>query len=136
MKVYPSITILALALCSADLQTKAQTLQWAAQLQATSASQFVASGVAVDPMNAVYTVGHFSGTVDVDPGPGVLTISSAGVLDAIIVKLSPSGQYLGHYTFGGAGAQVRGTSIAITSMGEVVFSGTAVAPLTLNLDPE
>jgi hypothetical protein len=48
--------------------------------------------VAVDSSGNVYTTGYFQGTVDFDPGVGTSNFTSAGINDAFVLKLSPSGE--------------------------------------------
>ena len=64
----------------------AGSLVWARQLGGTSSEG--ASGVALDGARSVYTVGQFRGTADFDPGPGAVNLTSAGVDDVFISKLS------------------------------------------------
>jgi hypothetical protein len=48
--------------------------------------------VAVDGSGNVYATGYFEGTVDFDPGVGTSNFTSAGINDAFVLKLSPSGE--------------------------------------------
>jgi len=48
--------------------------------------------VAVDGSGNVYATGYFVGTVDFDPGVGTSNFTSAGINDAFVLKLSPSGE--------------------------------------------
>jgi hypothetical protein len=47
---------------------------------------------AVDGSGNVYATGYFEGTVDFDPGVGTSNFTSAGINDAFVLKLSPSGE--------------------------------------------
>jgi VCBS repeat-containing protein len=46
-------------------------------------------GIVVDGAGGVYGTGYFEGTADFDPGPGAFNLTSAGGLDAFILKLEP-----------------------------------------------
>jgi Beta-propeller repeat len=52
-------------------------------------------GIAVDVSGNAYTTGLFLGTVDFDPGPGVLNLTSAGITDVFVSKLNTSGGLAG-----------------------------------------
>jgi len=52
--------------------------------------------IAFDADGNLYLGGQYSGTLDFDPGPGVVEHASAGGFDAFVVKLSPAGEYLWH----------------------------------------
>lgn len=80
-------------------------------------------GMAVDPAGNIYLTGTFQGFVDFDPGPGVYNITSAGAMDAYIVKLSGTGNLVWAKTFRGTFDQ-RSLSIALDSAGNVITSGT------------
>lgn len=63
---------------------------WAAVLS----GNFETYGVdlAVAPDGGVVVAGHFVGTVDFDPGPGVLSITAQGVGDLFVLKLTSAGK--------------------------------------------
>ena len=51
----------------------------------------------------IYVCGGFSGTIDFDPGPGILTTTPSGSSDAYFVKLDPSGNLVWLRQIGGTG---------------------------------
>ena len=53
-------------------------------------------GIAVDGNNNVYAAGEYSGTIDVDPGAGVINITAVGSTDGFVVKLNSAGNYVTH----------------------------------------
>ena len=53
-----------------------------------------ANSVALDASGNVYVTGNFNGTVDLDPGAGVVNVTTAGDEDFYIVKLDASGNYV------------------------------------------
>ncbi len=84
-------------------------------------------GVAVDALGNSYFTGFFSGTADVDPGPGTLEFVSAGGQDAYLVKLDPGGGLVWAKQFGAPGNQV-GNDVATDEAGYVYlgYSGVVV----------
>ena len=69
-------------------------------------------GITTDSNDDVYIAGQVSGTnADLDPGPGVFPLSTAGGVDIFVSRLSSSGQFLGATTLGGPTAHVRSLSI-------------------------
>jgi len=90
--------------------------------------------IAVDSSGNVYTTGHFSYTVDFDPGAGTAELTAtetdiyADDSDVYVSKLDSSGNYVWASGFGGT-SDDRGNSIAVDSSGKVYatgfFSGTA-----------
>ena len=56
-----------------------------------------------DADGTIYLSGHFSGTIDFDPGEGEMLTSSSGALDAFILILDASGSFISIDVIGGAG---------------------------------
>ena len=77
-----------------------------------------ALGVATDAQGNIYVVGDFDGSINF--GGGALT--SAGLIDGFLTKLSPSGVHLWSKRFGSAGPQVL-SHVAVDSAGNVVVLG-------------
>jgi hypothetical protein len=50
-------------------------------------------GITTDCHGGVYVGGHFSQTIDLDPGPGMAMHSSAGASDAFLLALDDAGAY-------------------------------------------
>lgn len=91
--------------------------QWALGFGDASMYQ-EALGVATDAQGNVYVVGSFDGTINF--GGGALT--SAGLIDGFLAKLSPSGVHLWSKRFGSAGPQVL-SHVAVDTAGNVVVLG-------------
>jgi hypothetical protein len=97
------------------------SLLWAASLGG-AAGDDESSSVSVDSSSNVYITGHFYGTVDFDPGPGVSNLTSAGDSDIFVSKLDSAGQFLWAKGLGAAGAD-RGAGIAVDGSDNVVVTG-------------
>jgi len=69
-------------------------------------------GVVVDTSGSMYATGWFAGTVDFDPGPGVLELTNVGNADAYLWKLSPSTPLCGELE-----STIVGTEVAETLVG-------------------
>ena len=85
-------------------------------------------GIAVDPEGNAYTTGWFQGTVDFDPGPGSVNLTSAGNFDIFVQTLDSAGDLVRAQSMGGAGDD-RGLGIAVDTVGNIYatgfFNGTA-----------
>ncbi|MFN8394623.1 MAG: T9SS type A sorting domain-containing protein [Bacteroidia bacterium] len=76
----------------------AQIFEWA---KAFGHGTFVeVNDLAMDSLGDFYIVGSFKGTVDFDPGPGVLNLTSAGFEDAFVTKYSSTGAFQWVKTWG------------------------------------
>ncbi|WP_343632685.1 SBBP repeat-containing protein [Fluviicola sp.] len=85
-----------------------------------------------DASGNVYAIGYYSGTVDFDPGPGTLNLSSNASLDLFIVKLSISGGLVWAKSFGGTSSEI-GYGIAVDTHENVYTTGWFAA--TADFDP-
>ena len=81
-------------------------------------SDEVANGVAVDRGGNIAVIGTFQGTVDF--GGGALT--SAGLSDMFLVKLSPLGNHIWSKVIGGAGPDAD-YAVAVDGVGTVAMVG-------------
>lgn len=95
-------------------------LSWAVSFGDTGDDR--AFDVTPDGAGGAYVTGHFSGTVDLDPGSGVLEATSAGGLDTFSLRLDGSGDALWANTFGSADDD-RGFSVATDSTGNALVTG-------------
>jgi Secretion system C-terminal sorting domain/Beta-propeller repeat len=113
--------ILTTAMIIANAQAPA--LQWAKQIAGPST---IADGrsVTADAAGNVYTTGFFSGTVDFDPGAGVVNFTAAN-LDIFISKIDAAGNFVWAKQLGGpiGGFGNYGLSIAIDVLGNVYTTG-------------
>ena len=66
--------------------------------------------IVVSPEGYLYSTGHFSGTVDFDPGIGVFNLTSKGVYrDYFVQKMDTSGNLIWVKSMGGTGPDGGGT---------------------------
>jgi hypothetical protein len=97
-----------------------QTLDWAKSFGGTSFD--LGYSITVDASGNVYTTGVFDGTVDLDPGPGVDSHTSAWN-DCFVQKLDAAGNLLWAKSFGGTNDD-DGQSINVDASGNVYVTGS------------
>lgn len=112
------------------VELPAQFLDWARSVGGVQQEQAFAT--AVDQQGAVYTVGSFVLTADLDPGLGTNTVTSNGSSDAFIQKLAADGTFEWGYGWGAGGAD-QALGVAVDADGNVVLTGRASG--TFDLDP-
>ena len=94
-------------------------------------SQAIAS-IAVDAAQNLYTLGHFRGTVDFDPGTGTSSLTPLGQWDVYLSKTDANGNFISVQRLGGTDFDFGG-SIGIDAAGNVYLSG--VFQGTADFDP-
>ncbi len=109
---------------------------WAKEIQGPTAFHItMGTSLAIDAGSGnIYAAGHFFGTCDFDPGPGIDSITSNGDADIFLLKLDSSGNYLWAHQFGGTGDDYR-PAVALGSPGneKVYVSGGFSG--TIDFDP-
>ncbi len=110
--------------------TAAGNLAWARQLGGSSAE--VGGAIHIDAFNNVYTTGSFQGTADFDPNAGVENLTSAGVQDAFLSKLTAAGNFVWARHLGGSAADL-GSAIDTDSAHNVLVAGSFQN--TVDFDP-
>lgn len=104
----------------------AQTFDWVKQMGGTDNDEITA--ITTDAAGNIYVTGKFGGTADFDPGPGIANLTSLGIFDAFVAKLTASGNLVWVKQLGGLGA-LGGIDIAVDDLGNVystgAFEGTA-----------
>ena len=89
--------------------------------QFSSADGVEATGIAVDPSGNIYVTGHFDGTTDFDPGPGVASVNG-GPGDVFVAKLDSSLNLQWVQRIGGAG-RIVANGIAVDDAGRSYIGG-------------
>ncbi len=95
---------------------------WAKSMGGTSPDLGIS--IAVDGAGNVYTTGHFSGTVDFDPGTGTSNLTSAGFKDIFISKLDAAGNFVWARNMGGPNSDDVAYSITVDGIGNVLTTGS------------
>jgi hypothetical protein len=90
------------------------------------------STVTVDVLGNTYVAGTFQGVADFDPGAGVYNLSSAGMQDIFVTKLSASGTFLWAKRIGGTNSDDV-TSITVDLIGNTYLTGAFTG--TVDFDP-
>lgn len=108
----------------------AQTFSWAKSLG--SGSNEEGRSIATDASGNVYTTGSLTGSGDFDPGPGTLTLTSAGSTDVFITKLDAAGNLVWAIRMGGTGPQ-SAADLALDNAGNIYITGNFNN--TIDMDP-
>ena len=106
-------------------------LIWAVSMGGTGSDY--GNSISTDSSGNVYTTGSFIDTVDFDPGPGTLYLSSVGYRDIFIQKLDPNGNFLWARSMGGTSTDY-GYSITTDAIGNVYTTGYFSD--TVDFDPD
>lgn len=100
----------------------------------SAAGQTSGGRVVVDAEGNSYVTGFFSGTVDFDPGAGVVNLTSLAAFDVFVAKYSATGALVWARQFGSFNMDI-GYGLAVNSAGEVYVAGTFPAPIDLDPGP-
>lgn len=103
---------------------------WAIQSEGTL--DIYANSLALDPSANIYMAGNFQGSVDMDGGPGTLTLTSSGADDIFVSKYDSSGNLIWAKNIGGT-AFDYGFSIAVDDSGNTYATGSFRE--TVDFDP-
>jgi hypothetical protein len=93
---------------------------WAKGIGGTSQDE--GRSIAVDNSGNVYTTGHFTWTVDFDPGAGMRNLTNNGWWDVFISKLDAEGNFIRAHNIGWS-EEDNGHSIAVDGSGNVYTTG-------------
>ncbi len=80
------------------------------------------TGIVLDGAGHFYTAGSFTGTMDVDPGPGVTNLVSAGGNDIYVTKFDTNGTLIWARAMGGA-YNDGALAVAVDASGNVYTTG-------------
>jgi hypothetical protein len=94
---------------------------WARSIDCSQHSE--GHSVQADANGNVFTVGTFKGTIDLDPGPVVDSLNSAGDYDIFIQKHDATGNILWTKRVGGA-SEDRCESLCVDAVGNIYIAGS------------
>ncbi|MBK7966721.1 MAG: hypothetical protein IPK10_16620 [Bacteroidetes bacterium] len=98
----------------------------------TGGSWEVFNSLSFDATGNIYAFGHFGGTVDFDPGPGVFNLVSTGGNDFVVAKFSPAGSLIWAKSIGSTSSE-ESISVGSDALGNVYCCGTF--GLSVDFDP-
>jgi hypothetical protein len=90
---------------------------------------------ATTALGSIYATGTFRGSLDLDPGAGTQTRTSAGNIDISALKLGSDGNFVWGTTIGGTGYTDVGRGIAVDSAGIVYLAGAYHGTVDFDPDP-
>ncbi len=96
-------------------------LIWANSIGGTGLD--LSAGLFVNSINEILLAGRFFNSVDFDPGVGFSNLTSWGLSDAYLTKLSSNGMHLGSFKVGGT-ANDFGNSVYESNNGSVILGGS------------
>lgn len=111
--------IILLVLCIVTFNnTNAQNFEWVKTMEGSDRI----TSIVTDTNGNIFTTGHFSGTVDFDPGVGIVSLTSLGQADMFITKLNDLGdlQWVKHI---GGTEWEEGSSITLDNAGNIYITG-------------
>ncbi|MEX0966229.1 MAG: SBBP repeat-containing protein [Bacteroidia bacterium] len=106
--------------------------QWAGNILDGPGSNGATVSMNIDTKGDIYVSGSFHDTVELDPGPNSLTVSSVGKDDMFISKLNNNGNLIWSKTIGGI-ENILTYSLAVDGSDEVYVSGYFSG--TVDFDP-
>jgi len=119
-----------LLICSQPVFSQSPSWLWAKALGGTNNDY--GNSISIDASGNLLTTGIFSGTADFDPGPGVFTLSSAGLNDLFVTKTDGNGNFMWAKRIGSINNEFCG-SVTTDPSGNIIFTGYYNG--TIDFDP-
>ncbi|MDX1652416.1 MAG: HYR domain-containing protein [Brumimicrobium sp.] len=107
-----------------------QNFEWAGAFQGLDNDY--GQGIDIDPSGNVYSAGYYFNNIDLDPGVGAVTYTSAGQQDIYVSKLDPTGAFVWGYSIGST-LRDRCNDIEVDASGNVYLTGYFEG--TVDFDP-
>ncbi|MBL7911613.1 MAG: SBBP repeat-containing protein [Bacteroidia bacterium] len=115
-----TICFLLVLLSGTETFSQIPVFQWVHNYGSTFAED--GQSVAVDATGNVFAVGAFRNTIDFDPGPATMALTSSGVTDVYITKIDANGNNLWAKQIGNGFAEYV-NDIAIDPSGNLLITG-------------
>ena len=106
-------------------------LNWVSVLAGGSSESLA---IQVDPLGKLVVSGSYSGTIDLDPGIGVVSFESSGGTDPFMARYTTDGQYSLAFVLESSGLS-RANGVALGLDGSIVVTGTFSGNLDVDPDP-
>ncbi len=119
-------------LFSINLFSQTPSFQWVKRIGGNLGE--TARSMTKDASGNFIIIANFSGTVDLDPGPGTFTLASVGMNDVFILKLTANGNFIWGKQIGGVNNQY-GNYVQVDASDNVYFCGTFDQGGTVDFDP-
>jgi hypothetical protein len=104
--------------------------EWGISFGNSSGNSYI--DVTVDADYNMIGVGHFGGTIDMQPGSGITNLVSGGGQDVFIQKLDSNGNFIWAKKFSGASTEWV-SAVCVDTYGNVIVGGSLTA--TCDFDP-
>jgi hypothetical protein len=116
------------------IEVHSQNVQWARSINITY-NDYI-NDLQVDKDGSVIITGHFDGTVDFDPGPDTVNLTSAGVIgsDIFLAKYDSNGIFLWAHPFGNNFFNDDGDRVATDTAGNIFLTGFFLG--NVDFDPD
>lgn len=116
------------------MHLNAQAFEWAHSVTGGQFDQQSAGSTCMDSQGAVITIGTFLNSTDLDPGPGVFSVTSNGNADVFIQKVDAFGNFLWGASFGASTSSPESAaSVTVDSQDNIILTGRTSS--TVDLDP-
>ena len=112
--------LLIASLSVSNLVAQIPSLNWVSQQSGSSGE--TAKTIVVDDSGNSYILGFYSGTLDLDPGPVVVNVTTVGSSDVYLVKLNSNGQFIWGKSYGSTGAD-EGSTLCLDQQGFLYITG-------------
>lgn len=107
---------------------------WAKKIGGTG--NFLAGGLTIAASGNIYLMGNVTdGPVDADPGTGIANIQPQGIVDACVIKLDNSGNFVWSRQIGGLFTIAAGIKIAVDKLENVYPAGIYLGGIDFSTAP-
>ncbi|MDI1232691.1 MAG: hypothetical protein PSX81_00260 [bacterium] len=103
-------------------QAQSTSFQWGKQIGGDSSTAHKFIDFKTDLFGNTYSLGYFSGTVDLDPGPATYHLSASGNFGFYILKLNASGNFAWAKSISNSDIAIA-NSLCVDGFGNVYTTG-------------